>query len=151
MAEAQSNFSDGEGYERFMGRWSRLVGQQFLAWIDAPKGKSWLDIGCGNGAFTEEIYNHAAPSAVIGIDPSEGQLAFARTRPGTAGAKYQLSGATPLPFGDASFDVTDMALVIAFVPDPALAVAEMARVTKLAVSLPPICGICRAVACHSAR
>ncbi len=130
MAETQSNFSDGAGYERFMGRWSRLVGQQFLAWIDAPKGKSWLDVGCGNGAFTEEIYNHAAPSAVIGIDPSEGQLAFARKRPGTLGAKFQLSEATPLPFGDASFDVTDMALVLAFVPDPALAVAEMARVTK---------------------
>ena len=67
---------------------------------------------------------------MIGIDPSEGQLAFARTRPGMPGVKYQLSDATPLPFGDASFDVTDMALVIAFVPDPAMAVAEMARVTK---------------------
>lgn len=130
MAESQSNFSDGAGYERFMGRWSRLAGQQFIKWVDAPKGKSWLDVGCGNGAFTEEIYAHAAPSAVNGIDPSEGQLAFARTRPGTPGAKYQRSDATPLPFDDASFDVTDMALVIAFVPDPPLAVAEMARVTK---------------------
>jgi ubiquinone/menaquinone biosynthesis C-methylase UbiE len=130
MAETQSNFSDGAGYERFMGRWSRLVGQQFLAWVNAPKGKSWLDVGCGNGAFTEEICKNAAPSAVIGVDPSEGQLAFARTRPGTPGAKYQLSDATPLPFDNASFDLTDMALVIAFVPDPALAVAEMARVTK---------------------
>lgn len=130
MADSQSNFSDGESYERFMGRWSRLAGQQFLTWLDAPMGKSWLDVGCGNGAFTEEIFLHAAPSAVVGIDPSEGQLAFARKRLGTPGAKYQLSGAAPLPFGDASFDVTDMALVIAFVPDPALAVAEMARVTK---------------------
>ena len=130
MAESQSNFSDGAGYERFMGRWSRLAGQQFIKWVDAPKGKSWLDVGCGNGAFTEEIYAHAGPSAVNGIDPSEGQLAFARTRPGTPGAKYQRSDATPLPFDDASFDVTDMALVIAFVPDPPVAVAEMARVTK---------------------
>ncbi len=130
MAESQSNFSDGESYERFMGRWSRLAGQQFLTWLDAPMGKSWLDVGCGNGAFTEEIFLHAATSAVVGVDPSEGQLAFARKRLGTPGAKYQLSGAAPLPFGDASFDVTDMALVIAFVPDPALAVAEMARVTK---------------------
>jgi ubiquinone/menaquinone biosynthesis C-methylase UbiE len=130
MAESQSNFSDGAGYERFMGRWSRLAGQQFLAWLDVPKGKSWLDVGCGNGAFTEEIYNYAAPSAVIGIDPSEGQLAFARTRPGTPGANYQLGDAAPLPFGDASFDIADMALVIAFVPDPAKAVAEMVRVTK---------------------
>lgn len=42
MAETQSNFSDGAGYERFMGRWSRLVGQQFLAWIVAPKANPGL-------------------------------------------------------------------------------------------------------------
>ena len=38
MAESQNNFSDGAGYERFMGRWSRLAGQQFIKWVDAPKG-----------------------------------------------------------------------------------------------------------------
>ena len=130
MTEAQSNFNDGAAYERFMGRWSRLAGRQFLTWLDAPKGKSWLDVGCGNGAFTEEIFSLAEPLAVTGIDTSEGQLEFARQRAGTPGAKYQIGAATPLPFADASFDVTDMALVLTFLPDPAKAVAEMVRVTK---------------------
>jgi len=63
-------FTDGEAYERMMGRWSRLVGETFLAWLDPPKGLRWLDVGCGNGAFTEEIFARCDPAAVVAIDPS---------------------------------------------------------------------------------
>jgi len=125
-----SDFGDGKAYERLMGRWSRLVGAQFIAWLDAPKGVRWLDVGCGNGAFTEELVTRCAPAAVVAIDPSEGQLAFARTRPATAMLDFRAAGAHELPFPDASFDVAVMALVISFVPDPARAVAEMARVVR---------------------
>jgi trans-aconitate methyltransferase len=52
---ADQLFTDGAAYERFMGRWSRVVGQAFLDWVDAPKHLRWLDAGCGNGAFTEEL------------------------------------------------------------------------------------------------
>jgi 2-polyprenyl-3-methyl-5-hydroxy-6-metoxy-1,4-benzoquinol methylase len=45
--------TDGEAYERLMGRWSREVGIQFLDWLDLPKGLRCLDVGCGDGAFTE--------------------------------------------------------------------------------------------------
>jgi trans-aconitate methyltransferase len=38
----------------------------------------WIDIGCGNGAFTELLVEQRAPAEVQGIDPSEAQLAFAR-------------------------------------------------------------------------
>jgi ubiquinone/menaquinone biosynthesis C-methylase UbiE len=50
MGEAEKFFTDGEAYERLMGRWSRLVGEAFLDWLDAPKNLSWLDVGCGTGA-----------------------------------------------------------------------------------------------------
>ena len=73
-------FTDGEAYERMMGRWSRLVGETFLAWLDLSKGLRWLDVGCGNGAFTEDIIARCAPATVMAIDPSNEQLAFARTR-----------------------------------------------------------------------
>ena len=39
-------------------------------------------------------------------------------------------GGVSLPFADATFDVGVMALVIAFIPDAAKAVAELARVVK---------------------
>lgn len=121
-------FTDGEAYERLMGRWSRLVGKMFLDWLDVPRGLRWLDVGCGNGAFTEEIIARCAPAAVMAIDPSDEQLAFARTRTGARTATLQIDDAHKLSFGDGTFDVAVMALVLAFLPDAAKAVAEMARV-----------------------
>ena len=130
MAEAGVLFNDGAGYERLMGRWSRIAGEQFIDWLDAPKGLRWLDVGCGNGAFTEVLIERATPAAVTAIDPSEGQLAYARTRPGTKLAQFRQADAEALPFAHNSFDAVSMALVITFLADPAKAVAEMARVAR---------------------
>jgi ubiquinone/menaquinone biosynthesis C-methylase UbiE len=130
MSETSSLFTDGEAYEQVMGRWSRLVGEHFLDWLDVPSGVRWADIGCGNGAFTELIIARCAPSRVFGFDPSPGQIAYARTRPGAQQVEYQVAGAEALPLADVSADVAVMALVISFVTDPAKAVAEMARVVR---------------------
>jgi SAM-dependent methyltransferase len=130
MNDAPTLFGDGKAYERMMGRWSGLVGDVFLDWLALPKGSRWLDVGCGNGAFTEALIAHGTPAEVIGIDPSEGQLAYARTRPGAKLALFRQAGAQELPFADSSFDVAIMALVIAFVPDPLKAVGEMKRVVR---------------------
>jgi SAM-dependent methyltransferase len=123
-------FNDGAAYERYMGKWSQLVGEAFLDWIAPDSGSRWLDVGCGNGAFTEMLVERCAPAAVQGIDPSEGQLAFARTRPAGRVAQFRKGDAMALPFHDDAFDAAVMPLVIFFVPDPAKGVAEMARVVR---------------------
>jgi ubiquinone/menaquinone biosynthesis C-methylase UbiE len=128
MAEHQIRFEDGAAYERMMGKWSRLAGEVFLHWLAPRNGLKWIDVGCGNGAFTELIVGRAAPAEVQGIDPSDGQLGYARTRGGTGNATFRKGDAMALPFADRSFDVAVMALVIFFVPEPARGVAEMARV-----------------------
>ena len=74
------------------------------------------------------LVEQCAPALVQGIDPSEGQLAFARTRPVSGVAQFRQGDAMALPFPDDTFDVAVMPLVIFFVPDPAKGVAEMARV-----------------------
>jgi SAM-dependent methyltransferase len=130
MSEAPNLFADGKAYERLMGRWSKLAGEKFLDWLDAPKNLKWLDVGCGNGAFTEVLIARCAPAAVFGVDPSEGQLAFARGRPGAKLAEFRVADAQALPFPDKSFDAAAMALVIVFIPDPAKAAREMARVVR---------------------
>jgi SAM-dependent methyltransferase len=128
MAEPQIRFDDGAAYERMMGTWSRLAGEIFLDWLAPRAGLKWIDIGCGNGAFTELIVARCAPAEVQGIDPSDGQLAYARTRSGAGKAKFRKGDAMALPFSDGAFDVAIMALVIFFVPEPAKGVAEMMRV-----------------------
>jgi ubiquinone/menaquinone biosynthesis C-methylase UbiE len=130
MSDAGQMFSDGKVYERMMGRWSKRVGVQFLDWLDAPKNLRWIEVGCGNGAFTEELIARCAPLEVAAVDPSPGQLDFARTRPGAKMAQFQIGDAQALPFADKTFDAAAMALVITFIPDPAKAVAEMARVVR---------------------
>jgi ubiquinone/menaquinone biosynthesis C-methylase UbiE len=128
MAEHQVRFDDGAAYERMMGVWSRLVGAIFLDWVAPAPGLRWLDVGCGNGAFSELLVERCAPAAIDGIDPSVAQLAFARTRPAGRIATFHQGDAMGLPFADDSFDAAVMALVIFFVPDPTRGVAEMARV-----------------------
>jgi ubiquinone/menaquinone biosynthesis C-methylase UbiE len=128
MTQEPIRFTDGAGYERFMGVWSRLVGEAFLDWIAPSPGLRWLDVGCGNGAFTQLIARRCAPRALHGIDPSEAQLAFARQQPLLESAVFQEGDAMALPFAADTFDAAVMPLVIFFVPEPARGVAEMARV-----------------------
>jgi SAM-dependent methyltransferase len=130
MSDAGTMFADGKAYERFMGRWSQIAGGKFLDWLDAPKNLRWIDVGCGNGAFTEVLISRCSPAAVTGIDPSDGQIAYASTRPGTKLAQFRVADAQSLPFADDSFDAASMALVITFVPDPVKAAKEMRRVVK---------------------
>jgi SAM-dependent methyltransferase len=126
----QIRFDDGAGYERYMGKWSQLAGDTFLEWLAPASGLEWLDVGCGNGAFTEMVVERCAPRSVHGVDPSEAQLAFARGRFAADVAEFCEGDAMALPFADDSFDVAVMPLVIFFVPDPATGVAEMVRVVR---------------------
>ena len=96
-------FTDGEAYERLMGRWSRRVGEIFLDWLDAPKGLRWLDVGCGNGAFTETIVARCAPSEAHGIDPSDAQIVHARSRAAGGGVQFHSGDAIALPLGVTAF------------------------------------------------
>ena len=121
-------FDDGASYERYMGVWSQLAGAEFLRWLAPTPGLRWLDVGCGNGAFTEVLTTHCAPSALHGIDPSVAQLEYARTRTALRDAALREGDAMALPYADSMFEAAVMPLVIFFVPEPAKGVAEMARV-----------------------
>jgi ubiquinone/menaquinone biosynthesis C-methylase UbiE len=131
VSDQTIRFEDGASYEQMMGRWSLLVGERFLEWINAPKQSNWLDVGCGNGAFTELIVQRCAPSAVQAIDPSEAQLAYARQRlQADAPVTWSRGDALHAPVPDASCDVAVMALVLFFVPDAPAGVAEMCRAVR---------------------
>jgi len=130
MGETQIRFDDGAAYERMMGNWSQRAGSIFLDWLAAASHLKWIDVGCGNGAFTELLVERCAPTLVNGIDPSEAQLDFARKRLAARQAKFDLGDAMALPFPADEFDVATMALVIPFVPEPIKGVAEMTRVVR---------------------
>lgn len=130
MTETDFRFTEGAAYERFMGPWSRAAGSVFLDWLAIPGGRSWLDLGCGTGAFTELLVERAHPGAVVAIDPAPAQIEHARAKPVAQFADFRVADAENLPFDDASFDVAASALVLNFIPDRTRALTEMRRVVR---------------------
>nr|AWM00910.1 class I SAM-dependent methyltransferase [Bradyrhizobium amphicarpaeae] len=123
-------FTDGAAYERFMAPWSRSAGALFLDWLAPEAGQSWVDIGAGNGAFTELILAKSAPSSICAIDPSDAQIEVARQKLPAKQVELSIGDAMVLPYDANRFDVAVMALVLFFVPDPRKGASEMLRVTK---------------------
>jgi SAM-dependent methyltransferase len=128
--ERKDVWASGDAYEPYVGRWSRLVGSQFVTWLGVPPDKEWLDVGSGTGALCEVILAVASPRHVTGVDPSEGFVSFARHKVTDNRTTFQIGDAQKLSLADGSSDATVSGLVINFIPDQAKAVTEMKRVTR---------------------
>lgn len=95
--------------------------------IFAPLGgKAVLDIGCGTGTLSKALVAEGAE--VTGIDP--GVEALERAREAVPGARFEVASAEDLPFPDGSFQGAVMLNSLHHVPDPARALAEVARVLR---------------------
>lgn len=116
-------WASGEAYEPYVGRWSRLVALEFLDWLGRRPGLDWLDVGCGTGALTAAIIERCNPSRVVGIDPSEGYIAYASRRVESELARFEVADVTHLPPGP--FGAVVSGLVLNFLPDPATALRAM--------------------------
>jgi SAM-dependent methyltransferase len=123
-------WASGPSYEPFIGRWSRLVARDFLAWLAVPSGSRWLDVGCGTGALSQTITHWADPSAVTGVDASPDYIAYAAASTTDARLSFLLGDAQALPVETAGYDVAVAGLALNFLPDPGNAVAEMVRATR---------------------
>jgi SAM-dependent methyltransferase len=91
MAAGNDVWASGAAYEPYVGRWSRLVAKEFLAWLAVPAGRRWLDVGCGTGALSQTILEHARPGEVAGVDPSAGYVDYARQQVRDARARFDVS------------------------------------------------------------
>jgi len=124
------SWSSGEAYERYVGRWSRLVAHEFIRWLAVSENKQWLDLGCGTGALSETIFELASPTTVKGIDRSEEHVNTAHRVVNHPNAEFETGDAQALPVDSESMDVAVSGLVLNFVPQPNQMVAEMMRVVR---------------------
>jgi len=129
--QQKDTWVSGAAYEPYVGRWSRLVAREFVAWLAIPPGARWLDIGCGTGVLSQTILDVASPREITGIDPSEGYITFARQQVRDRRVSFRLGDAQALPQAPASYDAVVAGLVLNFVPQPSCAIAEMHRVVRV--------------------
>ena len=124
-------FGDAEAYDRFMGRWSRLVAPRLVDFADLPERGRMLDAGSGTGSLAFAVAERNSRSRVLGIDPSQEYVAYAISKnPFPDRASFEVGDAQQLRFPDASFDAALSLLVFNFIPDPKKALSELRRVTK---------------------
>jgi SAM-dependent methyltransferase len=123
-------WASGAAYEPFIGRWSRLVARTFVAWLGVPRDRTWIDVGSGTGALTSTVLTMASPSRVTAFDASAAFASYARTIGGDRRIAFAVADARAIPFKAASADVAVSGLMLNFVPQPEVAVAEMARVAR---------------------
>ena len=123
-------WENAESLERYVGRWSRLVAREFVAWLHVPPGSRWLDVGCGSGALTETVLAEAEPESIEGVDTSEAFVAYAASRVTDPRASFAVADAQALDRPGAAYDAVASSLVLNFLPDPARGAAEMRRVAR---------------------
>jgi len=120
----------GNAYEPYMGRWSRLVASEFVAWLAAAADARWLDVGCGTGGLTSTVLTAVAPARVCSLDASGAYVEFARRQLSDARAMFVVADARKLPARAASADMVVSGLMLNFVSEPELAVSEMVRAVR---------------------
>jgi len=117
-----------DAYDRFMGRYSRLLSPQLADFAGVQSGQRVLDVGCGPGALTAELVARVGAADVAAVDPSESFVAAARER--NPGVEVVQASAELLPFPSGTFDAAVAQLVVHFMADPIAGLAEMARLTR---------------------
>jgi SAM-dependent methyltransferase len=123
-------FAASNGYERFMGRWSRLLAPHFIAFAGVQNGDRVLDVGTGTGSVAAVVEARMPASRIVGVDPSQAFIAHASKNARSERVHYEVGDAQALSYEDASFDNTVALLVMNFVPDHSKATQEMRRVTR---------------------
>jgi SAM-dependent methyltransferase len=124
-------FANAKSYERFMGRWSRLIADRLLDFTSLPDEGDVLDIGSGTGALSFLIATNKANTRVVGIDPSKEYVEYANSVNSVPERiHFEIGDAQNVRFPSAKFRSCLSLLVFNFIPDPLKAVQEARRVTR---------------------
>jgi SAM-dependent methyltransferase len=124
-------WTDGDAYEAYIGRWSRMLAKDFVAILDGVAPQSaWLDVGCGTGALTQAILHRCDPARVDAFDLSPAFIKIAEEKTADKRVSFRVADACALPCADDSFDAVVCGLVLNAVPDQKKALSELVRAAK---------------------
>jgi arsenite methyltransferase len=112
-----------------------------VEWLNIPQGGIVLDVGCGPASVTASLARATGPDGlVLGVDRSRAMLERAVRAESGPQVGFLHADAQRLPLRDQTVDAVVSVAVLQLVPDPAMALGEMARVLRpggrLAVMVP---------------
>ena len=119
-------WSEGSIYERYMGRWSRLLARDFVTWLDIPAGGNWLDVGTGTGALVDAVCEHGKPKSILACDPVAAFVDVARRNITDDRVEFLQAGVGELPSRDGGFDMVISNVALNFFNDATEALREQA-------------------------
>jgi SAM-dependent methyltransferase len=90
-------------------------------------GRPVLDLACGTGRLTAQMAAFVAPSELVGLDLSVGQLRAAAQRADMQGVLLAHATAHALPFGDATLGAVTLINALQQIPEPRQVIAEVGR------------------------
>ena len=108
----------------------QLERQLILELVGDVSGCRILDVGCGDGELTVELWKRGA--IVIGIDSSAAMIdaAKARAKESHADITFKVATAEDLPFPPEQFDVVTAITILCFVDDATPVFQEISRVMR---------------------
>ncbi|OGS11158.1 MAG: hypothetical protein A2285_04220 [Elusimicrobia bacterium RIFOXYA12_FULL_57_11] len=101
------------------------------------KNRRVLDIGCGDGTYTFELLDRAAPLSMTGVDAAAEAVALATNKRGGRNLDFITCGADKLPFAPDSFDIAHMRGLLHHLGNPIEVLREALRVAPEIIIVEP--------------
>ncbi len=101
------------------------------------QGKRVIDIGCGDGAYSIELYDRGRPSSIYALDPAPKAIKSAQFKTGGRDIHFETASAYEIPCDDNAFDIAHLRGVLHHMDRPDHAISEAFRVAPTVIILEP--------------
>lgn len=115
MTNTKEQWDNTQGYDLYVGRWSKLISQDFVEWLNPKANLKWLEIGCGTGALTSIIVDKCSPAYLLAVDKSDSYLAKAKESIDSKNVSFSNVDLNTYPLNE-EFNHITSGLVLNFIP-----------------------------------
>lgn len=93
-------------------------------------GRRVIDVGCGDGTYTRELFDACAPAEMLGVDASREAIAQASRARGCPGLRFETCSVYDLPYPPESFDVAIVRGLLHHLDDAPRALARIGTLAR---------------------